>query len=71
MPDENHRRAKGANCRYDKPAMSGYPVHAAILGAALPGANAKMFAIRYLHVIPRQAKRAEGRRKLQAPEKLQ
>src|SRR2546423_6435431 len=40
MPDENHRNAEHANCRNHEAAMSAQPMHAAILGVALPAANA-------------------------------
>jgi hypothetical protein len=45
MPGENHRRAKGADCRHDDSAMSGHPVHGAILRAGLHAANVILIVI--------------------------
>ena len=42
MACKNHRRAEGANCRDDDAAMSGEPMHAAILEAARGAANANL-----------------------------
>jgi hypothetical protein len=45
MPGENHRRAQGADCRHDDSAMSGHPVHGAILRAGLHAANVILIVI--------------------------